>query len=174
MKLRTIARTALLLFVAMSIFFFVRSQFSKSAQSGTHQNALGTSLLRDLIGHGTDGSGVFLLGAKDEHGGFVAFEQARGHRYCQAYIEARHGGSVVLETAGPACPAAAEALSDRHATACQGQHRQYRGASTSLCPKFCGCCRSRRFGGDHDVAAGANAAKLSDFKVSACPTERMS
>jgi uncharacterized protein (DUF169 family) len=71
------------------------------------------SFVRDLLGDGTDAVAVFLLADGQEHGAFAEFEPLRGHRYCQALMKARHGGSVVLEPDGLACPAAAAAFGFR-------------------------------------------------------------
>ncbi len=73
----------------------------------------GASLLRNLVGDGTDAVAVFLLGAKQQDGAFASFEPIRGHRYCQALMKARHGESVMLEPDGLACPAAAAAFGFR-------------------------------------------------------------
>jgi uncharacterized protein (DUF169 family) len=73
----------------------------------------GASLLRDLVGDGTDAVAVFLLGAKQQDDVFASFEPIRGHRYCQALMRARHGESVMLEPDGLACPAAAAAFGFR-------------------------------------------------------------
>ena len=77
------------------------------------QMAAEGSLLRDLLGDGTDPVAVFLLAPGQENGVFAAFEPVRGHRYCQALMKARHGESVLLEPAGLSCPAAAAAFSFR-------------------------------------------------------------
>jgi uncharacterized protein (DUF169 family) len=71
------------------------------------------SLLRELLGDGTDPVAVFLLAPGQEDGVFAAFEPVRGHRYCQALMKARHGESVLLEPAGLSCPAAAAAFGFR-------------------------------------------------------------
>lgn len=71
------------------------------------------SLLRDLLGDGTDPVAVFLLAPGQEKGAFTAFEPVRGHRYCQALMKARHGESVLLEPASLSCPAAAAAFGFR-------------------------------------------------------------
>jgi uncharacterized protein (DUF169 family) len=71
------------------------------------------SLLRDLLGDGTDPVAVCLLAPGQEDGVFAAFEPVRGHRYCQALMKARHGESVLLEPAGLSCPAAAAAFGFR-------------------------------------------------------------
>jgi len=77
------------------------------------QTAVQESLLRDLLGDGTDPVAVFLLGQSHDHGVFAAFERLHGHRYCQALMKARHGASVLLEPAGLSCPAAAAAFGFR-------------------------------------------------------------
>jgi uncharacterized protein (DUF169 family) len=77
------------------------------------QMAAEGSLLRDLLGDGTDPVAVFLLAPGQENGVFAAFEPVRGHRYCQALMKARHGESVLLEPAGLSCPAAAAAFGFR-------------------------------------------------------------
>jgi uncharacterized protein (DUF169 family) len=69
--------------------------------------------LQDLLGDGTDAVAVFLLADGLEHSAFAAFEPARGLRYCQALMNARHGGSVLLEADGLSCPAAAAAFGFR-------------------------------------------------------------
>jgi len=77
------------------------------------QMAAEGSLLRDLLGDGTDPVAVFLLAPGQQNGVFAAFEPVRGHRYCQALMKARHGESVLLEPAGLSCPAAAAAFGFR-------------------------------------------------------------
>ncbi|MDR3748610.1 MAG: DUF169 domain-containing protein [Acidobacteriota bacterium] len=77
------------------------------------QMALDGSLLRDLLGDGTDAVAVFLLPPGQQNGAFATFESVRGHRYCQALMKARHGESVLLEPAGLSCPAAAAAFGFR-------------------------------------------------------------
>jgi uncharacterized protein (DUF169 family) len=77
------------------------------------QTVVQESLLRDLLGDGTDPVAVFLLGPNHDHGVFAAFERLRGHRYCQALMKARHGESVLLEANGLSCPAAATAFGFR-------------------------------------------------------------
>jgi uncharacterized protein (DUF169 family) len=77
------------------------------------QTATQGSLLRDLLGDGTDPVAVFLLAHGQESSAFAAFEPVRGHRYCQALMKARHGESVLLEPAGLSCPAAAAAFGFR-------------------------------------------------------------
>lgn len=71
------------------------------------------SLIRELLGDGTDPVAVFLLKLGQENGSFIAFEPVRGHRYCQALMKARHGESVLLEPDGLSCPAAAAAFGFR-------------------------------------------------------------
>lgn len=71
------------------------------------------SFFCDLLENGTDAVAVFLLADGQEHGAFAAFEPARGLRYCQALMKARHGGSVRLEAEGLSCPAAAAAFGFR-------------------------------------------------------------
>jgi uncharacterized protein (DUF169 family) len=77
------------------------------------QTAIQGSLLRELLGDGTDPVAVFLLARGQEHGAFAAFTPVRSHRYCQALMKARHGESVLLEPAGLSCPAAAAAFGFR-------------------------------------------------------------
>ena len=77
------------------------------------QTATQGSVLRDLLGDGTDPVAVFLLAHGQESSAFAAFEPVRGHRYCQALMKARHGESVLLEPAGLSCPAAAAAFGFR-------------------------------------------------------------
>ena len=77
------------------------------------QMAAEGSLLRDLLGDGTDPVAVFLLAPGQQNVVFAAFEPVRGHRYCQALMKARHGESVLLEPAGLSCPAAAAAFGFR-------------------------------------------------------------
>jgi uncharacterized protein (DUF169 family) len=77
------------------------------------QMAAEGSLLRDLLGDGTDPVAVFLLAPSQQNVVFAAFEPVRGRRYCQALMKARHGESVLLEAAGLSCPAAAAAFGFR-------------------------------------------------------------
>lgn len=71
------------------------------------------SFFWDLLGDGTDAVAVFLLTEGHEQHSFGAFTSLRGHRYCQALMKARRGGSVLLEPNGLACPAAAAAFGFR-------------------------------------------------------------
>ena len=77
------------------------------------QSARQGSLLRDLLGDGTDPVAVFLLAPGQDNGAFAAFAPVRGHRYCQALMKARHGESVLLQPEGLSCPAAAAAFGFR-------------------------------------------------------------
>lgn len=77
------------------------------------QTATQGSLLRDLLGDGTDPVAVFLLAPGQENDAFAAFEPVRGHRYCQALMKARHGESLLLRPDGLSCPAAAAAFGFR-------------------------------------------------------------
>ena len=140
----------------------------------------GASLLRNLVGDGTDAVAVFLLGAKQHDGEFASFEPIRGHRYCQALMKDRHGGSVTLEPDGLACPAAAAAFRfrplpaqlangkgligfgivgdtgaadvRRHAAACRTHRCKDRSVPTAVCTLHSRRCGSRRSGGVPDVA----------------------
>ena len=77
------------------------------------QSATQGSLLRDLLGDGTDPVAVFLLAPDQDNGAFAGFAAVRGHRYCQALMKARHGESVLLQPDGLSCPAAAAAFGFR-------------------------------------------------------------
>ncbi len=77
------------------------------------QTSTRESLLRDLLSDGTDPVAVFLLPNDEGRGEFAAFELLRSHRYCQALMKARHGESVLLDSAGISCPAAAAAFGFR-------------------------------------------------------------
>ena len=72
-----------------------------------------STLVCQLLGEGAEPVAVFLLppnGGRDE---FAAFELLRNHRYCQALMKARHGESVLLDSSGISCPAAAAAFGFR-------------------------------------------------------------
>jgi uncharacterized protein (DUF169 family) len=71
------------------------------------------AFLRDILRDETDAVAVFFVADGQEQDSFAAFMPVQGHRYCQALMEARHGGSVLLEPDGLTCPAAAAAFGFR-------------------------------------------------------------
>jgi uncharacterized protein (DUF169 family) len=71
------------------------------------------SIIRDLLGDGSEPVAVFLLSREQEDKTFTTFAQVRNHRYCQALMKARHGDSVLLKPDNLSCPAAAAAFGFR-------------------------------------------------------------
>ena len=146
------------------------------------QSATQGSVLRDLLGDGTDPVAVFLLAPDQDNGAFAGFAAVRGHRYCQALNEgaARRIGVVAARRSvlpsrrrGIRVPPAAAATGERqsaggirnrsgsrhrqayvrwHVPACRRECCCHRTVPAAPYAASAGCSRGRRPGGGADVA----------------------
>lgn len=81
--------------------------------SAVQEVRAGGASLKETLGLATEPVAVFLLGPAADLQPYADWERLRGHRYCQAVMQARHGAFVVVEAEELACPAAAAAFGFR-------------------------------------------------------------